>query len=83
MLGITNQIELSSDPIPSDVVDRIKKAFRRNAIIDDSSIEVSNAGHTIYLDGTVGSYTARLQAEDTAWAAPGVAEVIDRTVIVS
>jgi osmotically-inducible protein OsmY len=83
VLGITNQIELSSDPIPSDVVDRIKKAFRRNAIIDDSLIEVSNAGHTIYLDGTVGSYTARLQAEDTAWAAPGVAEVIDRTVIAS
>ena len=81
VLGITDKIDLSSDPIPSDVVDRINKAFRRNAIIDDSSIEVSNAGHTIYLDGTVGSYTARLQAEDTAWAAPGVAEVIDRTVI--
>ena len=32
---------------PSDVADRIKKAFKRNAIIDDSMIEVSNDGHAI------------------------------------
>ena len=59
VLGITNDVEISSEPIPSDVADRITKAFRRNAIIDDSLIEVSNSGHTIYLDGTVGSWRAR------------------------
>ena len=69
-------------PIPSDVADRINKAFRRNAIIDDSLIEVTNIGHTIYLDGTVGSHQARQEAEDTAWDAPGVTEVVDRLVIV-
>jgi len=82
VLGITNNVAISSEPIPSDVADRIKKAFRRNAIIDDSLIEVSNTGHTIYLDGTVGSYTAREQAVDTAWAAPGVTDVVDRLLIV-
>jgi len=82
VLGITNKIALTSEPIPSDVVDRIDKAFRRNAIIDDSLIEVTNVGHTIYLDGTTGSWFAMRAAEDAAWEAPGVTEVIDRMVIV-
>jgi osmotically-inducible protein OsmY len=82
VLGISDKIELSSEPIPSDVADRIKKAFRRNAIIDDSLIEVTNSDHTIYLDGTVGSYAARQAAVDTAWQAPGVTYVIDRLVII-
>jgi len=82
VLGVTNDVEISSEPIPSDVADRIKKAFRRNAIIDDSLIEVSNEGHTIYLDGSAGSYIARQEAVDTAWAAPGVTDVVDRLVII-
>ena len=81
VLGVTDDVEISSEPIPSDVADRINSAFRRNAIIDESMIDVTNAGHTIYLDGTIGSYSARAQAEDTAWDAPGVTEVVDRLVI--
>ena len=81
VLGITDDVVISSEPIPSDVTDRIEKAFRRNAIIDDSLIEVSNVGHTIYLDGKVGSYNARTEAAETAWAAPGVTDVVDRLVI--
>jgi osmotically-inducible protein OsmY len=82
VLGITNKITLTSDPIPSDVVNRINKALRRNSIVDDSLIEVSNVDHTIFLDGTVGSWPALDAAENAAWAAPGVTDVIDRLVIV-
>ena len=81
VLGVTDDVEISSEPIPSDVADRIKKAFRRSAIIDDSLIDVTNTGHTVYLDGTVGSYFAREEALDAAWAAPGVTDVVDRLVI--
>jgi osmotically-inducible protein OsmY len=81
VLGVENLIAISSDPIPSDVADRINKAFERSAIIDNSRITVTSDGHTINLDGTVGSYAARRQAEDTAWAAPGVTEVEDHLVI--
>ena len=81
VLGVTDDVEISSEPIPSDVADRINKAFRRNAIIDESTIDVSNVDHTIYLDGTIGSSQAREQAEDTAWNAPGVTDVVDRLVI--
>src|SRR4029077_16925586 len=51
VLGIDNGIALTDAPIPSDVADRIKNAFQRAAIINDSLIEVSNVGHTVYLDG--------------------------------
>jgi len=80
--GITNDIELTAEPIPSDVADRINKAFHRNAIIDDSLISVSNEGKTIYLDGTAGSWFADQEAVETAWDAPGVTNVVDRLVIV-
>jgi osmotically-inducible protein OsmY len=82
VIGITDKITLTSEPIPSDVVERINKALYRNAIIDDSLIEVTNVDHTIYLDGTVGSWAAMTAAEDAAWAAPGVNDVVDRLVIV-
>jgi osmotically-inducible protein OsmY len=78
VLGIDNGIALTDAPIPSDVADRITNAFQRAAIINDSLIEVSNVGHTVYLDGKADSWAARQAAEDTAWNAPGVDLVIDR-----
>jgi osmotically-inducible protein OsmY len=81
--AVRDRITLSDEPIPTDVAARIKKAFDRSAILDGSLIEVSSNGHTIYLDGKVGSYAALDAALDTAWAAPGVAEVVDRLVVAS
>jgi osmotically-inducible protein OsmY len=80
--GITDNIELTAEPIPTDVVDRIAKALRRSAIVDDSRIEVSNVGQTVYLDGETTSWFGRKAAEDAAWGAPGVAHVVDRVAIV-
>lgn len=80
--GVTDSVTLTTEPIPSDVAARINKAFQRNAIIDDSRIKVSNEGHTIYLDGTTGSYDSMEAAVDTAWDAPGVTEVFNRLEIV-
>jgi osmotically-inducible protein OsmY len=81
--GISNRIAITSQPVPTDVADRIKRAFRRNAIIDDSRISVSTNDHTVYLDGEVGSWKAEEEAVDTAWGAPGVTDVVDRLIIVS
>jgi osmotically-inducible protein OsmY len=83
VLGITNEVTLTTEPLPGDVAERINKAFKRSAIIDDTKITVSNDGPTVYLDGTAASWTSRQEAEDTAWAAPGVTKVIDRVDIVS
>jgi osmotically-inducible protein OsmY len=83
VLGITDNVAINAEPIPSDVAARITKALRRNALVGDSEIEVTNVGSTIYLDGMASSYAARLAAEDAAWAAPGVADVFDRTMILA
>jgi osmotically-inducible protein OsmY len=81
VLGVDNAITISSDPLPSDVAYRIQKAFQRSSTIDDSLITVTNDGPTIYLDGMANTWTARQEAEDTAWDAPGVANVVDRILI--
>ena len=44
-------------------------------------LERGEIGLDAYLDGKVGSYSARAEAADTAWAAPGVTDVVDRLVI--
>ena len=81
--GITNDLKMTPNPIPSDVTDRINKAISRSSILDDSVIKVSNQGSTVYLDGEVSSYYARVTAEDAAWNAPGVGVVVDRLLVTS
>jgi osmotically-inducible protein OsmY len=51
-------------------------------MIDDSTIKVSNAGHTIELDGTVSSWAALEAAGDTAWDAPGVTNVVNNLIVI-
>lgn len=82
VVDVSDQITLTDQPIPTDVADRINKAFDRSAIIDGSRIKVSNVGHTIYLDGVVGSWTAMDAALDCAWQAPGVKEVVNRLTMI-
>ena len=82
VLGVNNDVSLTDEPIPSDVVDRINQALRRNSVVDDSTIQVSNEGHVIYLDGVTNSWAAKQEAEDAAWSAPGVSEVVDRLMVI-
>lgn len=82
VLGLTDRITLTSGPIPSDVVNRIRMAFKRNAIVDESLIEVTKCGHTICLDGTVPDRFAMDEAVGTAYLAPGVRKVTSRLIIV-
>jgi osmotically-inducible protein OsmY len=79
--GVDDNVTLTTEPIPSDIADRIDKAFQRSAMIDGSLITVSNDGPTIYLDRKVGSWNAKQEAEDAAWDAPGVKQVFDRLEI--
>jgi osmotically-inducible protein OsmY len=82
VLGISDKVTIDADPAPSDVQARITAALERNSLLHDAEIEVSNEGNVIYLDGTVQSYAARSKAEDVAWSAPGVSDVIDRIRII-
>ncbi len=83
IVGIENLIVRSSEPIPTDINDRIYKAFGRSAIVDHAQIKVTNEGHTVYLDGIVPSHAARVEAYNIAAAAPGVDDIVDRLMIES
>jgi osmotically-inducible protein OsmY len=83
VLGVDESNTLTSDPIPSDVLDRIHEAFQRSAIIDESTVEVRNVAHTIELDGSVRSWAAKDEAEEAAWQAPGVQLVVNKIQVES
>lgn len=81
--GVTNQILLQVRPSvqPAEVKDRIEAAFRRSADIDARRIQVDAKDSMITLRGKVRSWAERDEAEQAAWAAPGVLAVKDELVV--
>ena len=79
--GITNEITLEPRPIASDVKAKIENALKRNAQIDASQITVSVDGSRIKLKGKVRSWLEREEAENAAFAAPGVMGVENYIII--
>ena len=79
--GVTNIIRVKSAVEPSNIKDKIKKAFERNATLDADHVNVRVDGHKVILSGSIQSMAEKKQAEEAAWAAPGVTEVVDNLEI--
>jgi osmotically-inducible protein OsmY len=77
VMGVINAIEIKPKAKVSNVEQQIKAAFRRNAEFEAENIVITLDGRAVTLTGQVGSYHERTLAADTAWSAPGVAEVHD------
>lgn len=75
--GVTNRIVVTSKAsvTPSEVKEKIASAFHRSATIDSSAIRVEVAGTKVKLTGKVRTWIERQQAEEAAWASPGIVEV--------
>jgi osmotically-inducible protein OsmY len=79
--GVSNQIRLKPSVPPSEIKRKIEEAFRRSAEIDASRIDVEANGGEVILKGTVRSWAERQEADQAAWAAPGVTKVDNRIVV--
>ena len=79
--GVTNNIRVR--PVPhtpkeEEVKKEIEDALIRSARLDARSITVEVRGTNVMLRGSVRSWAEREEAENAAWAVPGVLEVETR-----
>ena len=79
--AVINSLQVRPDISPTMVKERIEEALQRSADIDSQRIMVATHDNTVELFGTVRSWIEREEAERAAWAAPGVAKVVDHITI--
>jgi osmotically-inducible protein OsmY len=77
VVGVTDAITIRPAAAPDDVRAQIEDALRRQALLGAAIIQVSAQQGTVILSGKVHSWAERAAARRTAWAAPGVTDVID------
>ncbi len=82
VLGIDNDITLTSTPDGRDIQHDISDAFRRSAKLDAEELSVDTTSYgAVILAGAVSSWAEHDEAVAAAWSAPGVTEVDVRIVV--
>ena len=79
--GVTNLLTLKPRVAEKDVTTLIKAALHRRAESEAKHIDVETADGVVTLKGSVHSWGQRIDAENAAWAAPGVRKVNDLLVV--
>ncbi|HEX6915526.1 MAG TPA: BON domain-containing protein [Chitinophagaceae bacterium] len=79
---VLNTIMLKPKATPKDIQQKITAAFHRSATVDAEHVEVEVKGNKAVLKGTVRSFAERDDAEEAAWAAPGITVVENNLVVV-
>lgn len=73
--GVHNNISIRPQASARDIRTKIHAAFKRHADLDAGKVQVSVFDGTVTLTGEVHSWHEREDAENAAWAAPGVTSV--------
>lgn len=81
VVGVSNNIAITSSVTASDVRKRIEEAFQRQAGLDAKSVTIALDGDKVTLGGHVHAWHERQSAEHAAWSAPGVRQVVDHIAI--
>jgi osmotically-inducible protein OsmY len=81
VLGVINDISIKPTVQAPDVRAKIKAALKRNAAVEADNISIAIEGGKVTLSGEVDSWGKDDIVRNTAWAAPGVTEVVDNLVV--
>lgn len=73
--SVINNLTVKPKPVATDIRSKITAALHRAATVDAEKIQVEISGNKAILKGSVRSYAEKEDAEDAAWAAPGISTV--------
>jgi osmotically-inducible protein OsmY len=79
---VLNGIAIHPALMPADVREQIERALVRRATTDAARIVIGVQGGTVILTGSVCTWAERQDAEQAAWAAPGVTHVDNQLAII-
>lgn len=79
--GVRNMLKVKPEVEPEQVKEKIARALERSARLDAGRIQIETQGHKVILRGTVHSWHEHDEAEEAAWAVPGVWEVEDHLTV--
>lgn len=81
--GITNSITIIPSASAKDIRSKIHRAYQRHAAVDANKVKIDVSGNTVTLSGEVHSWHEKDDAENAAWAAPGVKMVHNNLSVVT
>ncbi len=79
--SVINLITVKAKISPTDIQQKISAAFHRSATIDAEKIQSEVVGNKVTLRGKVRSFAEKEDAENAAWAAPGITSVENKLQI--
>ncbi len=79
--SLANAIVVKPHVTPTEIKRKIQSALMRSAQVDSNAIQVDSRGGAVTLHGKVRSWSERQQAQETAWAAPGVTSVANHIIV--